>query len=310
MYTNQVMDNLVRAYRGFPFVQIDYTSFAGTVTDSGKFSLSGTIPEHGIDILGLGAEGASNQQLAITGTPVTNDDDLYLRYIKFAHDPETFVCSESAPPCGAAHLVTSASGMYYWIPVDKAHEFRNLALRVTVMRGKPSTAVKDYYTTKILGIVPDENYVDLKKRETKEKEEDEEVDEKPSPIYGFELLVLIEDKLPNDRGTASVIVNGAIQTFEVERLTNNRLEKAKEALKEVEQSGDEGKEKQNILLMSLRNEEGIPLTISEIEKSITGQAIRVTLAHSRPKAPTTPEDKLDALTREVQLFRLNQQAGF
>lgn len=46
------------------------------------------------------------------------------------------------------------------------------------------------------------------------------------------------------------------------------------------------------------------------EKSLTGQAIRVTLAHSRPKAPTKPEDKLDALTREVQLLRLNQQAGF
>lgn len=305
MYTNQVMDNLVRANRGYPFVQIDYNSFAGTVTDSGGLSLTGTIPEHGIDVLGLGAQGGSNQQLAITGTPVTDDDDLYLRYIEFAQNPETFICSKSAPPCGAAHIVTCCNETYYWVPCDKADEFRNLALRVTVMRGEPSTSVQDYYTTRVIGIVPDEEYVSLKKKESEKKEGEE-----ASPIPYFELLVLIEDKLPNDRGTASVIIEGAVQTFEIELLTDKKFKKAKQALKDVEQSGEEGKKEQNILLMTLRNEEELPLSISQIEKSLTGQAIRVTLAHSRPKAPTKPEDKLDALTREVQLLRLNQQAGF
>ena len=36
MYTNQIMDNLVRAHNGYPFVQMQYQEITGTVGNDGS----------------------------------------------------------------------------------------------------------------------------------------------------------------------------------------------------------------------------------------------------------------------------------
>src|SRR5262245_44154382 len=42
MQTSQIMDNLVRAYNGLPFVHLDYGAITGTVTQTANGQLSGS----------------------------------------------------------------------------------------------------------------------------------------------------------------------------------------------------------------------------------------------------------------------------
>ena len=40
LYTNQIMDNLVRADQGLPIIQVDYTKITGTITQNGMGSFT------------------------------------------------------------------------------------------------------------------------------------------------------------------------------------------------------------------------------------------------------------------------------
>src|SRR6516164_8089761 len=41
LYTNQIMDNLIRAYNGYPIVQLDYSDITGAVTHNSNASHGG-----------------------------------------------------------------------------------------------------------------------------------------------------------------------------------------------------------------------------------------------------------------------------
>jgi hypothetical protein len=59
LYTNQIMDNLIRAENGMPFIQLDYTNAGATVTITENANLSGNQMATSTTLLTLGGRSSS-----------------------------------------------------------------------------------------------------------------------------------------------------------------------------------------------------------------------------------------------------------
>src|SRR5262245_43917779 len=82
LYTNQVMDNLVRAHNGMPIVQLDYSDVTATVTHTGNANFGGnqslaterdavavTISRAFTNFLEYSVGGSQESQLTVTANP-------------------------------------------------------------------------------------------------------------------------------------------------------------------------------------------------------------------------------------------------
>ena len=153
MYTDQIMDNLIRAHDYLPFAQLTY----GDVTVLDNDQLTGNIGEsHSLteellaapsrvwmNAFSTSAAAARSRTMSFVANPVTDQNDIYEAYQKFAHDPELFIMSDCDPGC-AAHIVRKCCERYYWVPVDAAPQFLELAMNTTFMRG-PEAAISGAY---------------------------------------------------------------------------------------------------------------------------------------------------------------------
>ncbi len=158
LYTDQIMDNLIRTDQGFPIVQMDYTQLVGTVTQNGTagvtdgytsaatHSLAGvvqTITHTFTNVVTFNASGYETAVLTVTANPLINNNEVYNAYIKFVNQtPSPLVKTCDPPPPGAAHICRKCGSVYYWIPTGYKNEFFRLALATTVMR---PTAPADYF---------------------------------------------------------------------------------------------------------------------------------------------------------------------
>jgi len=148
MYTDQVMDNLIRARNNMPFVQLKYSQIQ--VNDSNDLSASAAIDQTINTVRSLvmaaGTRTLNNDyRAAITGDqrrvmnftadPVTDQNDVYQRFLDFARDPNLLVVSDRLPPC-PVHVVRKCGKLYYWVPVEAGPAFLELCMRTTFMRGK------------------------------------------------------------------------------------------------------------------------------------------------------------------------------
>lgn len=287
MYTNQVMDNLIRAYNGYPFVQVDYSNVTGTITHEGKGGLSGLF----VDAVTATLDGSQNNQLTVSANPVLQDDGVYTSYLKFAGNAstptETFIVSCEPPPCDSAHICVCRDGFYYWVPKDRAYEFQTLALRTTVMRSTGTAAVQDHYITKIKGLVP-----------TADFEKDSALEKQGKKVTSFDYLIALEDAVPNDQpGHLWATVNGLTLDFTVEKVSPKQL-------KQIQTT-----EPINVLRITLQPPEGgqLPVTLDDLQRDFRDLPVKIRLSRSRPPAPQTSEDTLKSIRREMELFRLNQQ---
>jgi hypothetical protein len=155
LYTNQIMDNLIRADQGYPIVQMDYTNITGTITQNGTGSFTSTqttmntkmlvIPTivrtltHSFTNLATFNPSAyETAALTVTANPVINSNDVYNAYLEFlAKTPSRLIKTEEPPPPGTAHIVRCVDHMYYWVPTEFKGEFLKLSLVTTVQRGQP-----------------------------------------------------------------------------------------------------------------------------------------------------------------------------
>jgi hypothetical protein len=138
--TNQIMDNVVRAYNGLPIVHMDYSSITGTVSQTPSGQISGstqtTAPVTNMIAYMLGF--SQTNQLTVTANPVVDKPDVYAAYLDFVGKPGRLVVSPTPPPPETAHIVRCFNGSYYWVPLEYRIDFLEMALKTSVMRGAPT----------------------------------------------------------------------------------------------------------------------------------------------------------------------------
>jgi hypothetical protein len=165
LYTNQIMDNLVRAANGLPIIQLDYTNAAATVTITNTIGGNDTQATTASNVLALPAATLSatrtilttlmgtatnmNQnQIAITAQPVTTSNDVYDAYISFLDsekNPNSLIVTPYKPDPDQAHICRKFNGQYYWVPMMYRKLFFQLALLTTAQRGKALQEPDKFY---------------------------------------------------------------------------------------------------------------------------------------------------------------------
>ena len=152
MYTDQIMDNLIRASQNRPFAQLSYRSLIVTDFQMEKLSVSDEAdPTHShtlaattgalltsmrsfTDKVVFGVNGERDRTMEFTSDPVTGQNDVYEDYLAFASDPTLFRVSHQEPRCGF-HIKKKCGDRWYWVPADAGGVFLQLALKTTFMRG-------------------------------------------------------------------------------------------------------------------------------------------------------------------------------
>ncbi len=277
LYTEQVIDNLIRAHNAMPIVQLDYTDITGTVThelngsvDGSRANSSGAISR----LVGLGLGGNKSVQLTVTANPVTDDPALYDAYENFVRKPGRLMSACACPPDGTAHVVRRCGDQYYWVPTEHKNEFYELAVRTTVKRGEPIVAPEDFETT-IVGVIG--------KAEERGRAGDK---------IQYDMYIHFRDELPNDSGSMKLAIRGQVASL---KLVRNPSVK----------SADEAGRTSTLVLRYTKGAQQINLTPEELAEVLEGKDVSIKLDNSRPlvrhPAPVTP-----AIRREGRLFRLDQ----
>jgi hypothetical protein len=168
VYTNQAMDNLIRARNNLPFVQLKFYQI--NVNDSDDFSLAGNVNQTVVTVRdlfmasasrtltnGSGLNGMADRRrvMALNADPVTDQNDVYERYLAFAADPALLVCDDN-PPGFEVHLLRKWCKKYYWIPCEGGPAFLELVLKTALMRGPepPPPAAYEVRIVQVINVVP------------------------------------------------------------------------------------------------------------------------------------------------------------
>ncbi|HJZ56898.1 MAG TPA: hypothetical protein VKE74_18155 [Gemmataceae bacterium] len=204
LYTDQVMDNLIRARCGRPFVQLAYRDI--TVQDSDQ--LTGAVQDSYLaqtdrtsnavsvvtgvvrrfsNSLQLSGGARRDRTISFKADPITDKNDIYEYYLAFALDPGLFVESDTPPPC-PVHILKQCGKKYYWVPCEAGGVFLQLCLKTTFMRGPEKVAGPDYFEAVVKDVV-------VEKREQ-------------GVIYGY---VIFDRAVKNDKGYMLATLNDGRQ---------------------------------------------------------------------------------------------------
>lgn len=200
MYTDQAMDNLVRARTGQGFVQLNYKDLLVQVTDQyfgeltsqqmttdneglPRKAVMGLIPRVFQNTFSLHGSAQRQGQMSFHADPITDQNDIYDAYLQFANDPALFVVTDCPPPKGAAHIERKCNGHYFWIPEYAAADFQQLMLKTTFQRGKD---VSPGYYEATIQKVTDEEVVNPKRSDVRKA------------------YILLDRSVPNGDGSAVV----------------------------------------------------------------------------------------------------------
>ncbi len=300
MYTNQIMDNLVRAHNGFPFVQMQYESITGTIGHDG--SVGAGMADFGSRLMNISLGGSQRNVLTVTANPVTDNDAVYLAYLDFVRPrEENFYCTCDPPPCGDAHISVCCDEMYYWVPADKKHQFLRLALATSVMSKGGGIKIPESHINNIsevsdLKTTPPEYVI--------HKMDDQFISkykvENDGNISGLSISfrVKFEDYLPAGAGTLTAEIEGKEYTFSVERLGSIETHAGQG---DVPKDGD-----QTQYLKVTWSYLDHPFPPTQLAKDLRGQKVKVNIKGHQPGFGTTG-DVLNAIQHEMQLFRIESQ---
>jgi hypothetical protein len=168
LYTDQIMDNLIRAKNGLPFVQLAYSSLQVQDTDSLSGSAQNTYSNETdsmMNAVGVTTSvlrkivttpvfmGAARRDrvMAFKADPITDHNDVYEHYLAFAHNPALFCVSEQKPKC-EVHMMRKCGKHYYWVPLEAAQAFQQLCLKTTFMRGPETVPPPVYWERTITNV--------------------------------------------------------------------------------------------------------------------------------------------------------------
>src|SRR5262249_13285354 len=149
MYTDQAIDNLIRARCNLPFVQLSYRdllvqdedTYAGTAhAEQSVDKSSGLVVDKFLqdikNTLLFEAQAKRDKILSFHADPITGQNDIYEAYLVFASDPRLLVVSDTLPRC-PVHVKKKFCGKYYWVPVEAGPAFLDLVLKTAFLRGEP-----------------------------------------------------------------------------------------------------------------------------------------------------------------------------
>ena len=177
LYTNQIIDNLVRISNGLPIIQLDYTNAAAQVTITNTIGGSDSQVTSPSTVLALPAATLSitrsimttlmgnvgnmnSNQIGITATPVTTSNevyDAYLQYLDETKNPGSLMVSCDPPKPGTAHICKKFNGQYYYVPIEYRKLFFELSLLTTAQRGKALQAPDRFFTVSLNEPVDDQD---------------------------------------------------------------------------------------------------------------------------------------------------------
>lgn len=170
MYTDQIMDNLIRASQNRPFAQLSYRNLIVTDFQMSKCSISDeadptnshtlaattgallTSMHSFTDKVVFGVNMERDRTMEFTSDPVTGKNDVYEYYLAFASDPTLFRVSKQEPGCGF-QIKKKSGDQWYWVPADAGGVFLQLALKTTFMRGT-ETPPPVFWETRIVSMEP------------------------------------------------------------------------------------------------------------------------------------------------------------
>jgi hypothetical protein len=167
MYTEQTLDNLIRAREGLPFVQVTYRNLM--VQDTDTLSGGGTAgwSESSTQGKAAGAMFISLSRMfghtfGLNGTasrakimnffadPVTTTNDVYELYFAYASDPNLLLVSDTKPKC-AVVCQKACHHKWYYVPLEAAPAFQQLLLKTSLMRG-PETTPPGAYEVQVTAV--------------------------------------------------------------------------------------------------------------------------------------------------------------
>lgn len=284
LYTEQLMDNLIRVACHQPFVHVDYKDFSGTVetTAKGKASVgttekdlnprlfpAGVPPPMNQEALSnemthtLGAETEATQKtvLNMTGDPVTDSPSVYDAYMDFVS--RGFLRASKCPPRQTeCHIVRRRGSTYYWIHANDSKEYLLLFLRTTVKRS--DTTADPYFRSKAFAVVS------------------HKVSGGAGPV-----VLQLQGRVPNARGTIEFESNGILIQALVRK--NEKL--------------DAGAMTSRVEIF-YRQEDSYP-TIDALIKNIKGTDVQLQLEGYAPKGGSRElVNRLDSVTRELRRIRV------
>jgi hypothetical protein len=168
LYTNQIMDNLVRQRNGLPIIQLDYINANATLTITDKMSMIDNLVTANPGVLSVVKASAAtvaytttntvtpsvssdrSNQVQVTAVPVITSDAVYDAYRDFLAIPGSLQESCAPPPPGVAHLCKKCGHTHYWVPVEYQKAFLALALATTAQRGDPAAGPDLFYAVKLM----------------------------------------------------------------------------------------------------------------------------------------------------------------
>ena len=286
LYTNQLIDNLIRAHNGMPIIQLDYTNATGQVTCKQAASFSGmqavtdsrvlALPAAALNItrtivttVSGNAAADHTNQVAVAATPVITSHEVYDAYLEFLSLPNSLMATCTPPPKGAAQICRQCGDMYYWVPIEYQKEFFALSLATTAQRGKSLFTPEDFFSvkiTKVLGELPKRQFDAV-------------------PI----LIVKLDKEIPKDRGFVKLIISGKEVQYIIGPYDDDDAAKS---------------HSDTIVLYFDTEAEGGPATLAEFKGKVPIDG-KVYLRHNQPKPPTT-EELLERANFQLQQIQLNQ----
>jgi len=172
LYTNQLMDNLIRASNGMPIIHLDYGTAQATVVSKNSAMSSDSYANTVSHVLTVAATttmtttrtamntfmgSASHDNMetvAVSATPLTTSVEAYNAYLQFLALPGSLQVSSCPPEPGIAHICRRRGPSYYWIPIAFKDQFYNLQLATTADRGRLLVPPPKYYSVSLLDAVP------------------------------------------------------------------------------------------------------------------------------------------------------------
>jgi hypothetical protein len=300
LYTNQIMDNLVRAEQGLPIVQLDYSSITGTITQNGTGSFTSTQTDMNSKMLVIptvvrtllhsftntvtyNPSAYQTSVLTVTANPVLNNNEVYNAYLEFINPelkPGRLVKTCEPPPPGAAHLVRRWGDEYYWIPIEFKYDFLRLALVTTVQRGQPLTVPDRFDNTVASASLVRSATVNSKVQNR--------------------FLITFEKKMKNGTGTMEATIKSVKYPI---RLTFDT-----EPLPAGQKRPKPGEDTDRfIVIYEVGTDKGeIPASAADFKKALEGQAVKVDLDFFKPTLPST-EQLLSVINNNTQLLRIQGQ---
>ena len=281
LYTDQLMDNLIRARKGLPIIHVDYTNITGSTTDTGNAGFTVNFPKNDGNYTG---GGSLQSQLTVTGNSVIANADVYNAYLSFVNIPDGLMETCDPPPPGAAHIVKCVEGNYFWVPVTYRKEFFELSLRTITRVEIPETDNRTKVRTTIKDIRP--------------------LPDNPKLPASHGLVLVLEPQVPNDNGIFKVqLPDGVTYVLKVGPVSD--------PLPVDYQSAKDG----TINMLELNYVEElagakvlrvptVPLSPQQLGDQLKGKTIEI--IYSTAQSPTSKsETLLQSIFHQDQLLRLN-----